>query len=160
MIGLVPDYDINQLGSRPFEQLVVALCGRVIGSGIEAFGDGPDGGREATYDGTINWSAGTDVADRWIGYTVFQAKFHYNQGDPAANLVWLKKQIDDELHRWVVAMDKGSRMRAPDYMVFASNVRLSSGGISGGIDQLNKLSVDDLTCRSVYDLTCRCPAGS
>ncbi len=136
----MPDYDINQLGSRPFEQLVVALCVRAIGAGIEAFGDGPDGGREATYDGTIAWSAGTsgDVTERWTGYTVFQAKFHYDQSDPASNLIWFKKQIDAELLRWVEAMDKGSRMRAPNYMVFASNVRLSSNGVSGGIDQLNK----------------------
>ncbi|OZD10630.1 MULTISPECIES: NACHT domain-containing protein [Nocardiaceae] len=139
MIDPVPDYDINQLGSRPFEQLVVALCVRAIGAGIEAFGDGPDGGREATYAGTIDWSAGTDdhVHEHWTGYTVFQAKFHYDQGDPASNLVWFKKQIDAELLRWVEAMDKGSRMRPPDYMVFASNVRLSSNGVSGGIDQLN-----------------------
>ena len=134
----MPDYDINQLGSRPFEQLVVALCVRAIGAGVEAFGDGPDGGREATCDGQITWSAGADgAADRWTGYTVFQAKFHYNQGEPASNLVWFKKQIDEELDRWVASMDKGSRLRAPDYMVFASNVRLSGVGISGGIDQLN-----------------------
>jgi hypothetical protein len=138
MIAGMADYDINQLGSRPFEQLVVALCVRAIGAGIEAFGDGPDGGREATYDGPINWSATVnEAADRWTGYTVFQAKFHYNQGEPAANLIWLKKQIDGELNRWVDAMDKGSRLRAPNNIVFASNVRLSGVGVLGGIDQLN-----------------------
>jgi hypothetical protein len=50
----VPDYELTRLGSRAFEQLVVSLCRSELGRGVQVFGDGPDGGREATFDGTIN----------------------------------------------------------------------------------------------------------
>ena len=76
----VPDYDLTRLGSRAFEQLVVALARRDIGPGVQVFGDGRDGGREATFEGTINWSKtssrGQDGMGQWSGYTVLQAKFH------------------------------------------------------------------------------------
>ncbi|MEU2004506.1 NACHT domain-containing protein [Rhodococcus sp. NPDC019627] len=137
----MPDYDINQLGDRSFEQLVVSLCAKFLGPGIQVFGDGPDGGREATFDGPINWSATTaDPADRgkWSGYTVVQAKFHYHQEavELHKNTAWLKGQIDGELNRWVESIEKGTRERAPKYLIIASNVRLSAKGKTGGIDTL------------------------
>ncbi|MCW2132696.1 hypothetical protein [Arthrobacter sp. VKM Ac-2550] len=40
-----------------------------------AFGAGADGGREATYDGKVTWSATTGFgSDSWHGYVVIQAK--------------------------------------------------------------------------------------
>ncbi|MFD4354510.1 hypothetical protein ACFWPX_18295 [Nocardia sp. NPDC058518] len=76
----MPDYDIDRLGDRAFEQLVVSLAAHVPGPGIQAFGDGTDGGREATFDGPINWSSTTfEPSGRWSGYTVLQAKFHRHQ---------------------------------------------------------------------------------
>lgn len=133
----MPDYAINQLGDRAFEQLIVSLCFKVLGPGIQAFGDGPDGGREATFEGPINWSAtATKSTGRWDGYTVVQAKYHYHQLEPYKNTAWLKGQIDDELDRWVEAKKKGSRKRMPQYLIIASNVRLSPKGVTGGIDVL------------------------
>ncbi len=37
-------------------------------------GDGPDGGREATYSGRVRWAPDDHTAD-WSGYVVIQAKF-------------------------------------------------------------------------------------
>jgi hypothetical protein len=53
----VHDYPLEELGPRAFEQLAVALSLKVLGAGVEAFGAGADGGREATYTGPVNWSA-------------------------------------------------------------------------------------------------------
>lgn len=133
----VPDYDINRLGDRAFEQLVVALAVHVLGPGVQAFGDGPDGGREATFDGPVRWSATTsDPQTDWNGYTVIQAKFHYHQRTPRDNAVWMKAQINDELDRWAKAVRNKTRTRAPQYLIIASNVRLSPKGVTGGIDSL------------------------
>ena len=52
----MPDYDLTRLGSRAFEQLVVSLSRLELGPGMQVFGDGPDGGREATFTGTIRWA--------------------------------------------------------------------------------------------------------
>ncbi|MBF6173608.1 NACHT domain-containing protein [Nocardia blacklockiae] len=133
----MPDYDIDRLGDRAFEQLVVSLAARVLGPGVQAFGDGADGGREATFDGPINWSAtSSGPTGMWNGYTVLQAKFHYHQLSPKGNAAWLKGQINTELDRWVSAMRRQTRSRAPQYLIVASNVRLSPVGVIGGIDTL------------------------
>src|ERR1700712_4134178 len=62
----VPDYDLTRLGSRAFEQLIVALCLSELGPGMQVFGDGPDGGREATFSGTVRW-ASTSLAGAAAG---------------------------------------------------------------------------------------------
>lgn len=63
----MPDYDLTRLGSRAFEQLIVSLGRSELGPGMQVFGDGRDGGREATFEGSINWAAtvlGARGADR------------------------------------------------------------------------------------------------
>ncbi|MFI5893719.1 hypothetical protein ACIA5D_26795 [Actinoplanes sp. NPDC051513] len=108
----MPDYDLNRLGSRAFEQMVVALGRPELGPGVQVFGDGPDGGREATYDGTINWSAaavgvpgGSEV---WVGHTVLQSKFQIKpKPQPQDNAVWLQGEISKEIGHWIKAAKAG-----------------------------------------------------
>ncbi len=42
------DYNLPGLNPRDFEHLIQALAIKVIAPGVMPFGDGPDGGREAT----------------------------------------------------------------------------------------------------------------
>jgi len=42
------DYDLTRLGLDEFEHLAQALCVAGLGAKVSVFGDGPDGGREAT----------------------------------------------------------------------------------------------------------------
>jgi hypothetical protein len=62
----VTRYNLDGLDTDTFEDLVISLCLGVIGPGVTAFGAGPDGGREATFRGPINWSA-TVLEDRTTG---------------------------------------------------------------------------------------------
>jgi hypothetical protein len=66
------DFEYERISPEAFEQLAVALAEMAIGHGIEVYGPGRDGGREATYTGPIDWSA-TGDGDKWNGYTVVQA---------------------------------------------------------------------------------------
>ena len=105
----------------------------MIGAGIEVYGPGPDGGREATYDGPIRWSA-TGDEDTWRGYTVVQVKQCQNPSDPTANLRWLNGALREEFEAW---MDPDSkRSRFPRYLLVITNVRLSPADPGGGIDTL------------------------
>jgi len=61
------DYDLTGLGPREFEHLVQALCVPVLGPGVSSFGDGQDGGREATFRGPVEWSKAPG-GERWEGY--------------------------------------------------------------------------------------------
>ena len=88
---------VDGAGPHAFEQLAAALSLKVLGAGVEAFGSGPDGGREATYEGPVNWSATTGFgSDSWDGYVVIQAKQREPPADPQSNAVWLRKQIEAE----------------------------------------------------------------
>ena len=160
----VPDYDLTRLGSRAFEQLIVDLGRSEIGAGMEVFGDGPDGGREATFTGTIRWAStslaeapadsaaavepgtepeagslaaagGSTDDDVWNGYTVIQSKYKLDPAPrPMDNAVWLQGQIRDEIGHWVKAAREGTRTRLPDYLIFVTNVDLSAVAKTGGID--------------------------
>lgn len=100
---LAQDYPLEELSPRAFEQLVVALGLRVLGPGVEAFGSGPDGGREATFRGRVDWAlTHLDDEGAWNGYVVLQAKqVEHASPDPAANLRSLREQVDSELDSWM-----------------------------------------------------------
>jgi hypothetical protein len=68
----MPDYNLYGLSARSFEQLIQAIAVKVIGPGTVIFGDGPDGGREAVFDGMTQYPSSTSP---WEGYVVVQAKF-------------------------------------------------------------------------------------
>lgn len=140
------DWALEELGPRAFEQLAVALAAKVIGPEIEVYGSGKDGGREATYEGPIDWPHINDDAGAvgpnkaWAGYTVVQAKQRERLVSLASDLSWLKKQIREELDDW----DAGKRSRLPNNLLFVTNVRLSADDDVGGVDQINKFIKSEL----------------
>lgn len=132
----MPEYDLKRLGDRAFQQLVIALSRGILGPGVEAFGDGRDGGRDATFTGQVNWSK-TVLTDpgNWDGYTVIQVKHRRaSEGKPA---VWLQGEIRREIERWIRAAKDSTRKKLPDYLIFATNVELSAVAEVGGIDKIN-----------------------
>jgi hypothetical protein len=135
------DYRFEELGPRGFEQLTVALAIAVIGNGVEVYGSGKDGGREATFDGAIPWTV-EDGGSTWNGYTVIQAKQREHVAPPADNLNWVKRQIRDEFAAWMRAGSK--RGRFPDYVIFVTNARLSAERDIGGIDQIRQYIASQL----------------
>ena len=46
------NYDLNRLNASEFEQLIQSVLKKIIGQGTTTFNRGPDGGREATYEGS------------------------------------------------------------------------------------------------------------
>jgi hypothetical protein len=62
-MGHVSD-DLTGLGPRGFERICQAVAKYVLGPGIEAFGSGPDGGREASFRGRVPYPSS---ADPWKG---------------------------------------------------------------------------------------------
>lgn len=134
------DYQLEELGPRAFEQLTVALASAAFGPGIEVYGSGKDGGREATFDGQIVWDASGATA--WNGYTVIQAKQREHVASPADNLAWLKGQIRAEFDAWM--NPKSKRDRFPQYILFVTNVRLSAEIKVGGVDEIQKYVTEEL----------------
>jgi len=79
--------DLTGLGPRGFERMCQALGTYALGPGIEAFGSGPDGGREATVRGLVPFPSD---AERWNGYGVLQAKFKERILGTGADTSWLR----------------------------------------------------------------------
>ncbi|WP_369391309.1 NACHT domain-containing NTPase [Streptomyces sp. CG1] len=158
------DYDLTRLGSREFEHLTQALAIQVLGPGVQAFGDGPDGGREAEFRGRLNFPHPSPHGP-WNGYGVLQAKFLQRPRDTARDTAWLLAQLRAELRQWANPKSKRSRAgAAPDYLLFATNVVLSADPEVGGIDLFErtaknlvvelKLSVKDVKVWH-FDQLCR-----
>jgi hypothetical protein len=113
------DYDLSGLSTRSFEKLIQSIAGKVLGPGTVTYGDGPDGGREATFEGRMDYPS---QADPWDGYCVIQAKFLQRPRSPSSDGRWALKQLTGELK---IDADPKKRRRRPDYYIFATNVVLT-----------------------------------
>lgn len=131
-------YDLTRIGDKEFEALCRALAVRVLGAGVQAFGDGPDGGRELMWDGAIAYP-GSDRTRHWSGYGVLQAKYRrHNVG--VKDLDWLRGQLRHEFAAWLnPASARMRRGRVPQHLIVTTNVRLSSVAGTGGIDEARSL---------------------
>lgn len=113
----MPDYNLFGLETRSFEQLVQSLAAKVVGPRLIVFGDGPDGAREATFEGLLPYGP-----EAWQGYTIFQAKFKKKSEGSKKDGEWAIAQLNAELKKF---LDSRRALRKPDNYVFATNVALS-----------------------------------
>jgi hypothetical protein len=76
-----------------------------------------------------------DQGSSWDGYCVIQAKYRAEPASkPTENAAWLRRMIDKELDDWA---DEGSRRdEIPKYIIFVTNIELSSVPNTGGLDAL------------------------
>ncbi|ANE55059.1 hypothetical protein [Methylomonas sp. DH-1] len=130
--------EMNFQGFSPdsFEQFIRALALKVIGPGVTIFGNGPDGGREAIFEGKVNFPSPPE--NIWDGYGVLQAKFKEKLETTQKDQQWAKSQLETELEKWVV---NDKREPKPDYFIFCTNVELSSA-TNGGKDIINQVFKD------------------
>lgn len=126
---------MNFQGFSPdsFEQFIRALALKVLGPGLSVFGNGPDGGREATFQGKINYPH--PPVNIWDGYGVVQAKFKEKTEGTQKDQEWAEKQLDRELLIWETSL---KRTPKPEYFIFCTNVELSSAA-NGGRESVEKV---------------------
>ncbi|MDP3382088.1 MAG: restriction endonuclease [Phenylobacterium sp.] len=65
-------YAYEDLSPEQFERLVVFLCQKLLGMGVQGFAKGRDGGRDAKFVGTAQ--AHPSTSGPWTGTVVIQAK--------------------------------------------------------------------------------------
>ncbi len=131
------DYDLTRLGDREFEHLSQALALQVLGPGVSVYGDGPDGGREATFKGRMRFP---EPGEPWNGYGVVQAKFKRRRGSNREDTDAFLHAVAAELNRWAdPKSNRVKRGRVPQYLLFITNVVLSAVPGSGGVDRVHAL---------------------
>lgn len=75
----------EDLSPEQFEFLVVLICQRLLGTAVQGFASGPDGGRDARFEGVADLLPST--ASPWCGRTIIQAKHtnglnkHFGEAD-------------------------------------------------------------------------------
>ncbi|MEW6305407.1 MAG: hypothetical protein AB1705_18170, partial [Verrucomicrobiota bacterium] len=136
------DYQLEHLNTRSFEQLIQAIGIEVLGPQMLVFGDGPDGGREAAFQGEIKYPS---TKRPWKGYGIIQAKFRQIPDSEAKkNADWAIKQLKGEFSKFKPRPKRragaSSNERAcPDYYVFCTNLALSPVEKAGGKDRVRTL---------------------
>ncbi|MBI5261685.1 MAG: hypothetical protein HY852_07690 [Bradyrhizobium sp.] len=122
----------DNFSAQSFERLIQALSVNVLGPGIVVFGAGPDGGREATFEGTVPFPS---LEARWNGYIVIQAKCKEVPKGDARDASWLITQLKAEFGKY----QKNKRLRRPEYYIIATNVTLSPEAKNGGRAKVERL---------------------
>lgn len=143
------DYRLDGLSARTFEHLVQALGLKAVTNTLTPFGDGPDGGREATFDGPTDYGP---IENRWNGYGIIQAKFLQRpRSSNSANGAWLIKEMRKEFRKY---NRRGKGVRHLDYYIIATNITLTAVGESGTKDQVQALLAEFAKCNGLvaYDV--------
>lgn len=127
------DYNLTGLNPRDFEHLIQSLAMEVIASGVTPFGDGPDGGREATYNGKMAYPSSSSP---WDGYLVIQAKFNVRPtNDSTKDGDWALNQLKTDLAKFE---NPKRNLPKPDYYLFVTNVVLTPIQDTGSKDKAFK----------------------
>jgi hypothetical protein len=114
-------YDLSRFSTQSFERFAQGLAMAQFGGATQVFGAGPDGGREATFEGRFTDVGGKATFD---GYVVVQAKYRKVTRTPKEDLAWLMAEADAELRKFT---NPRRKLRRPDYYVMVSNVVLTPG---------------------------------
>lgn len=124
------DYDLTRLGNREFEHIVQALAKAEIATGVTPFGEGPDGAREATFEGNMSYPS---MGDAWDGYLVIQSKFKQRPAaNPGPNGTWFINQIKADLDKF---LDLSRGLRRPEYYLATTNIHLTPTQGTGTYDR-------------------------
>ena len=127
------DYNLFNLSPRSFEQLIQSLSIKIIGPDVVIFGDGPDGGREATFNGEILYP---NPGNKWKGYGVIQAKFKQKTEGTERDGKWALAELENELEKFT---NKKKELKKPEYYIFVTNVTLSAVNKKGAKDKVRKI---------------------
>lgn len=135
------DYRLDGLSTRTFEHLVQALALDAISTTVTPFGDGPDGGREATFSGQTAYGP---PSKPWHGYGVIQAKFLQRPRSSQFDGQWVVRELTKELKRHE---RRRRKLNSIDYYILATNVTLTPTDQTGSKDAVIKL-LDDFVERN------------
>ncbi|MEU5387863.1 tetratricopeptide repeat protein [Kitasatospora cineracea] len=129
-------FTLTRLGPEKFEKMCQVLAINAFGAGTQVFGDGPDGGRDASFEGIMDYPSKTAP---WKGYCVLEAKYKKEVEGNQKDADWLIEQIRRYLDKWANPQARRVQLgRVPDYLVVATNVKLSPDAGRGGIDRVDE----------------------
>lgn len=139
--------DFQGFSPESFQELVGSLSLQVFGQGATIHGRGPDGGRDITFRGRVNYP--NTGAHSWDGYGVVQVKFKSTRESTQADQAWAERQLKQELKQW---LSESKRTFKPEYFVFATNIELTAAS-GGGRDRMEELLRNHSTTLGLKDFS-------
>lgn len=124
------NYCFHRLNSKDFEHLIQSLSQKIFGFSTIIFGSGPDGGREATFEGECDLP---NEPTRWSGKWVVQAKFREKSSD-VKDYAWVKRHFEEEMQKYITKRENNKVI--PNNYVFFTNAVLTPKEDTGGRDRL------------------------
>jgi len=122
------DFNIDGLSPTHFEHLIQSLAKKIIGNGTVTFGGpGTDGGREATFEGKMDYPSSKGS---WDGYLVLQCKHSCRKDDPQG---WVIRELRKELDKF---LDPTKDLKKPEYYLMVTNVQMTGVSKNGGKDKI------------------------
>lgn len=114
----------EDLSDSQFETLIVLLCQRLLGSAVQGFAKGPDGGRDAKFLGTAELHPSRTAP--WSGTTIVQAKHTngYNRNFSESDFFSLTA-LNTVLGKEIPRIKKLREAKQLDHYMLFANRRLS-----------------------------------
>jgi len=114
-------FPIHALSDTEFEKLVVVICRELMGIGITSFSPGPDGGKDAKFEGTAN--AFPSASDPASGIFIIQAKHTFSPVASCSDSDFQTTLIGKEIPKIKRQFEEGSLTH---YLIFTN--RRKPGG--------------------------------
>ena len=121
-------FPIHDLDDTEFEKLVVLICREILGIGITSFAPGPDGGKDAKFEGTAN--AFPSEAAPATGKFIVQAKHTTSPLGTCSDYDFEKTSIGKEIPKIKRQYDEGFLTH---YLIFTN--RRKTGGAEDRIPE-------------------------
>lgn len=122
-------YAYEDLGDDQFEQLVVLICQRLLGMGVQGFAKGVDGGRDAKFIGVAELLP--SKVEPWRGTVIVQAKHTngYNRSCSEADF-FSSKSTETVIGKEVLRIKKLRVAKQLDHYVVFTNRSLTGNAES------------------------------
>jgi hypothetical protein len=131
-------YAYEDLGDEQFETLIVFLCQKLLGIGVQPFAKGPDGGRDAKFVGTAELHPSTTAP--WVGITIVQAKHTngYNRNFPESDFYSPNGNTTCVLAKEIPRIKKLRESKQLDHYMLFANRRLAGNAETEIIAYISK----------------------
>ena len=125
------DYNLRSLGPAEFEALCKTIVMNVLGSDVKNLDPNRPRLWEAEFEGSFAFP-GQSTETRWNGFGVLIVKFTSRDLNSSQAVSWYKQAIRADLER--IADDgryehRPNNYRHPEYILFATNIYLTSHGL-------------------------------
>lgn len=141
-------FPIHQLHDTEFEGLVTLICCQVLGTGVTSFAPGPDGGKDAKFEGTaVSFPSTTAPAS---GKFIIQAKHTSNPVASCSDYDFETKIVEkEEIPKIKRQFEEG---RLTHYLIFTN--RKKTGGAEDRIPDRIKIEtgVQNVWLRGLEDI--------